>query len=180
MSTTTELLKGAAELFPDEVVTQAHVRHLELPGAGAFALITLDNGLDHTKPTTFGPQSLANLNAAIDQVEAEAKDGKITGVGITGKPFIFAVGADLKGVELLKRHEDALAIGKGGHDVFKRLSGLAVRRSRTTTAPRWAAASRSVCTAPTAPSPRRCPPSRCPRSSSAWCPAGAAASCCRT
>ncbi|MEV4439770.1 enoyl-CoA hydratase-related protein, partial [Streptomyces sp. NPDC049577] len=126
MSTTAELLKGAAELFPDEVVTQAHVRHLDLPGAGRFALITLDNGLDHTKPTTFGPQSLANLNVAIDQVEAEAKAGDITGIGITGKPFIFAVGADLKGVELLKKHEDALAIGKGGHDVFKRLSSLAV------------------------------------------------------
>ncbi|MEU7638411.1 MULTISPECIES: 3-hydroxyacyl-CoA dehydrogenase NAD-binding domain-containing protein [unclassified Streptomyces] len=127
MSTTAELLKGAAELFPDEVVTQAHVRHLDLPkGAGRFALITLDNGLDHTKPTTFGPQSLANLNVAIDQVEKEAADGAIVAAGITGKPFIFAVGADLKGVELLKRHEDALAIGKGGHDVFKRLSSLAV------------------------------------------------------
>ncbi|MBF6045558.1 3-hydroxyacyl-CoA dehydrogenase [Streptomyces sp. NRRL B-1677] len=127
MSTTAELLKGAAELFPDEVVTQAHVRHFDLPfGAGRFALITLDNGLDHTKPTTFGPQSLANLNAAIDQVEKEAAEGSITGIGLTGKPFIFAVGADLKGVELLKKHEDALAIGKGGHDVFKRLSSLAV------------------------------------------------------
>ncbi|MCM2576954.1 3-hydroxyacyl-CoA dehydrogenase NAD-binding domain-containing protein [Streptomyces meridianus] len=127
MTTTAELLKGAAELFPDEVVTQAHVRHLDLPqGAGRFALITLDNGFDHTKPTTFGPQSLANLNAAIDQVEKEAAEGGIVGVGLTGKPFIFAVGADLKGVELLKRHEEALAIGKGGHDVFKRLSSLAV------------------------------------------------------
>ncbi|GHA98963.1 3-hydroxyacyl-CoA dehydrogenase NAD-binding domain-containing protein [Streptomyces chryseus] len=127
MSTTVELLKGAAELFPDEVVTSAHVRHFELPsGAGRFALITLDNGFDHTKPTTFGPQSLANLNTAIDQVEKEAAEGSIVGVGLTGKPFIFAVGADLKGVELLKRHEDALAIGKGGHDVFRRLSGLAV------------------------------------------------------
>ncbi|MER6141461.1 3-hydroxyacyl-CoA dehydrogenase NAD-binding domain-containing protein [Streptomyces sparsogenes] len=127
MTTTAELLKGAAELFPDEVVTQAHVRHLDLPqGAGRFALITLDNGLDHTKPTTFGPASLANLNAALDQVEKEAAEGEIVGVGVTGKPFIFAVGADLKGVELLKRHEDALAIGKGGHDVFKRLSTLAV------------------------------------------------------
>ncbi|MBO8191429.1 enoyl-CoA hydratase/isomerase family protein [Streptomyces oryzae] len=124
---TAELLKGAAELFPDEVVTQAHVRHLDLPyGAGRFALITLDNGLDHTKPTTFGPQSLANLNAAIDQVEKEAADGEIVGIGLTGKPFIFAVGADLKGVELLKRHEDAVAIGKGGHDVFVRLANLAV------------------------------------------------------
>ncbi|MBL0780252.1 MULTISPECIES: 3-hydroxyacyl-CoA dehydrogenase NAD-binding domain-containing protein [Streptomyces] len=128
MSTSTaELLKGAAELFPDEVVTQAHVRHLDLPaGAGRFALITLDNGLDHTKPTTFGPQSLANLDKAIDQVEKEAAEGSIVGVGVTGKPFIFAVGADLKGVELLKQHADAVAIGKGGHDVFKRLSALAV------------------------------------------------------
>jgi hypothetical protein len=127
VSTTAELLKGAAELFPDEVVTRAHVRHLDLPfGAGRFALITLDNGLDHTKPTTFGPQSLANLDTAIDQVEKEAAAGEIVGVGITGKPFIFAVGADLKGVELLKEHKDALAIGKGGHEVFKRLSGLGV------------------------------------------------------
>ncbi|WP_330173103.1 3-hydroxyacyl-CoA dehydrogenase NAD-binding domain-containing protein [Streptomyces sp. NBC_01498] len=124
---TAELLKSAAELFPDEVVTQAHVRHLELPGGvGTFALITLDNGLDHTKPTTFGPQSLANVDAAIGQVEAEAAEGRIVGVGITGKPFIFAVGADLKGVELLTRREDAVAIGKGGHEVFKRLAGLAV------------------------------------------------------
>ncbi|MFD6423806.1 3-hydroxyacyl-CoA dehydrogenase NAD-binding domain-containing protein [Streptomyces sp. NPDC060198] len=127
MSSTTELLKGAAELFPGEVVTQAHVRHLDLPaGAGRFALITLDNGLDHTKPTTFGPQSLANLDAAIDQVEKEASEGSIVGVGITGKPFIFAVGADLKGLEILKNHEDAVRIGKGGHDVFRRLSSLAV------------------------------------------------------
>lgn len=128
MSTsTTELLKDAAELFPDEVVTQAHVRHLELPdGAGRFALITLDNGFDHTKPTTFGPRSLANLDAALDQVEQEATAGTIVGAGLTGKPFIFAVGADLKGVELLKRHEDALAIGKGGHEVFKRFASLAV------------------------------------------------------
>ncbi|AXK32888.1 3-hydroxyacyl-CoA dehydrogenase [Streptomyces armeniacus] len=127
MSKTAELLKGAAELFPDEVVTQAHVRHLDLPyGAGRFALITLDNGLDHTKPTTFGPQSLANLDAALDQVETEAAAGDVVGVGLTGKPFIFAVGADLKGVELLKRHEDALAIGQGGHAVFRRLSALAV------------------------------------------------------
>ncbi|MYS22874.1 3-hydroxyacyl-CoA dehydrogenase [Streptomyces sp. DvalAA-14] len=123
---TAELLKDAAELFPGEVVTSAQVRHLDLPGAGRFALITLDNGLDHTKPTTFGPQSLARLDAAIDQVEQEAAAGRITGVGITGKPFIFAVGADLKGIELLGRHEDALAIGRGGHDVFKRLRSLAV------------------------------------------------------
>lgn len=124
---TTELLKRAAELFPGEVVTTAHVRHLDLPQqAGKLALITLDNGFDHTKPTTFGPGSLAKLSEALDQVEAEAAEGKIAAVAITGKPFIFAVGADLKGVEVLKEHSDALAIGKGGHDVFKRIAALPV------------------------------------------------------
>ena len=38
MSTTAELLKGAAELFPDEVVTRAHVRHLDLPFGAAGRL----------------------------------------------------------------------------------------------------------------------------------------------
>lgn len=124
---TAEQLRGAAEGFPDEVVTQALVRHLELPqGAGRFALITLDNGFDHKKPTTFGPRSLANLDAAIDQVAAEADAGEIVGVGLTGKPFVFAVGADLKGVEVIAEREQALAIGVGGHAIFRRLSDLAV------------------------------------------------------
>lgn len=181
MSSTTELLKGAAELFPGEVVTQAHVRHLDLPGgAGRFALITLDNGFDHTKPTTIGPQSLANLDAAVDEVEKEAAEGTIVGVGVTGKPFIFAVGADLKGVELLKEHQDALAIGKGGHDVFRRLSGLAVP---TFAYYNGAAMGGGVeiglhCSYRTVSSALR--RSRCPRSSSVWSPAGAAARCCRT
>ncbi|WP_380279973.1 3-hydroxyacyl-CoA dehydrogenase NAD-binding domain-containing protein [Kitasatospora purpeofusca] len=127
MSTTTELLTRGAELFPGEVVTTAHVRHLDLPlQAGRLALITLDNGFDHTKPTTFGPGSLLKLNEALDQVEAEAAEGAIVGAAITGKPFVFAVGADLKGVELLKEHADALAIGKGGHEVFKRIAALPV------------------------------------------------------
>ncbi|RKT11018.1 3-hydroxyacyl-CoA dehydrogenase [Streptomyces sp. 1114.5] len=127
MTNTTELLQHGAELFPGEVVTTAHVRHLDLPlQAGKLALITLDNGFDHTKPTTFGPGSLLKLSEALDQVEAEAAEGKIVGAAITGKPFIFAVGADLKGVELLKQHEDALAIGKGGHEVFKRIAALPV------------------------------------------------------
>ncbi|MFF2659577.1 3-hydroxyacyl-CoA dehydrogenase NAD-binding domain-containing protein [Kitasatospora sp. NPDC058032] len=127
MSTTTELLTRGAELFPGEVVTTAHVRHLDLPlQAGRLALITLDNGFDHTKPTTFGPGSLLKLDEALDQVEAEAAEGAIVGAAITGKPFIFAVGADLKGVELLKAHADALAIGKGGHEVFKRIAALPV------------------------------------------------------
>ena len=35
----------------------------------------------------------------------------VVGVGVTGKPFIFAVGADLKGVPVPRDREQALAIG---------------------------------------------------------------------
>ena len=59
--------------FPDEVVTRARVRDVELPyGAGTLALITLDNGHDHAKPATFGPAGLLELDAALDAVAARA------------------------------------------------------------------------------------------------------------
>ena len=42
---------------------------MELPsGAGTMALITLDNGHDHTRPDTFGPAGLAALRDALDAV----------------------------------------------------------------------------------------------------------------
>jgi enoyl-CoA hydratase/carnithine racemase len=84
-----------SSLFPDEVVTRALVRDVELPyGAGTMALITLDNGRDHTRPSTFGPAGLLALGDALDAVAARTD---ITAVGVTGQPFIFAVGADLSG-----------------------------------------------------------------------------------
>ena len=64
MSTDISLPEGA----PQEVVTNALVRDVDLTPfgfSGTLALITLDNGLDHTRPNTFGPQSLASLNEAI-------------------------------------------------------------------------------------------------------------------
>jgi 3-hydroxyacyl-CoA dehydrogenase/enoyl-CoA hydratase/carnithine racemase len=82
------------------------------------ALITLDNGLDHTRPSTFGPQGLVSLNAALD--EAFAADP--AAIAVTGKPFIFAVGADLSGVEQIASRDLALAIARTGHDVFRRLA----------------------------------------------------------
>ena len=115
------------EIFKDEVVTHALVRDVELPhGAGTLALITLDNGFDHTKPSTFGPNGLNELDKALDAVAARAAAGEIAAVGLTGKPFIFAVGADLKGIPLIRDREQALAIGRLGHDVFRRLGELKV------------------------------------------------------
>jgi len=108
--------------YPAEVVTHAIVRDVDLgPGAGVLALITLDNGHDHTKPNTFGVGGLLSLSAALDSVEARAAAGGIAAVGVTGKPFIFAVGADLSGVAMIARLEQAREIAELGQRVFRRL-----------------------------------------------------------
>jgi 3-hydroxyacyl-CoA dehydrogenase/enoyl-CoA hydratase/carnithine racemase len=105
---------------PEEVVTQALVRHVDLSAFGAkgvLALITLDNALDHNRPNTFGPQSLLALDAAITAATAI----KPAAIAITGKPFIFAAGADLSALSFITNREQSLGIGKLGHDVFRRL-----------------------------------------------------------
>jgi len=114
-------------LFPGEVVTRALVRDVELPcGAGTMALITLDNGRDHTRPNTFGPASLISLREALDAAAARADRGDIAAVGVTGKPFVFSAGADLSRAALVVSRDEALAIGRLGHAVFRRLGELSV------------------------------------------------------
>ena len=114
-------------LFPDEVITKALARDIALPGdAGTFVLITLDNGFDHTKPNTFGPATLAGLSVVLTTLRARAEAGEIVGVGVTGKPFIFAVGADLTGVPKVAKREQALAIGQLGHQTFEQFRTLPV------------------------------------------------------
>ncbi len=113
------LARDFAKLFPDEVVTHAHVRDVDLPhGAGTMALITLDNGLDHTRPSSFGPQGLAELDAAIES--ALARDD-VTAIGLTGKPFILAAGADITGMPRITERQQALEIARYGHRVFGKL-----------------------------------------------------------
>jgi 3-hydroxyacyl-CoA dehydrogenase/enoyl-CoA hydratase/carnithine racemase len=128
-------LPSAAD-SPGELVTRAIVRDVDLgPGVGLLALITLDNGHDHTKPNTFGPQGLLSLNAALDTVAARAAAGEIAAVGVTGKPFILAAGADLDagaaalaaaGPDSGAARERALGIASLGHAVFRRLGELPV------------------------------------------------------
>jgi enoyl-CoA hydratase/carnithine racemase len=111
-------------LFPDEIVTRALVRDVQLPyGAGTMALITLDNSRDHTRPNTFGPAGLLCLRDALEEV---AGRNDIAAVGVTGKPFIFAVGADLAVAALIRSRDEALAVGRLGHDVFRRFGELGV------------------------------------------------------
>ncbi len=135
--TAIENLSGALteDAFPGEVVTRAIVRDVDLGAVGTLALITLDNGHDHTKPSTFGPQGLLSLNAALDAVAARAAAGEIAAVGVTGKPFILAAGADLDGagaaitapgIDPAVARERAAGIGALGHAVFRRLGELPV------------------------------------------------------
>jgi len=121
MTTAITLPEGA----PEEVVTNAVVRDVDLTPfghKGTLALITIDNGLDHTRPNTLGPASLASIDAAI----TEALTHKPAAIAITGKPFIFAAGADLSALSFLTDRKQALAIGKLGHDVFRRLGEINV------------------------------------------------------
>jgi 3-hydroxyacyl-CoA dehydrogenase/enoyl-CoA hydratase/carnithine racemase len=135
--TAIENLSGALteDAFPGEVVTRATVRDVDLGTVGTLALITLDNGHDHTKPSTFGPQGLLSLNAALDAVAVRAAAGEIAAVGVTGKPFILAAGADLDGagaaitapgIDPAVARERAAGIGALGHAVFRRLGELPV------------------------------------------------------
>jgi 3-hydroxyacyl-CoA dehydrogenase/enoyl-CoA hydratase/carnithine racemase len=121
MTTSIQLPEGA----PEEVITHALVRDIDLTPfghKGTLALITLDNALDHTRPNTLGPQSLASIDAAI----TDAVSRKPAAIAVIGKPFIFAAGADLSGLAFLNKREQALAIGKLGHDVFRRFDEIGI------------------------------------------------------
>lgn len=90
---------------------------------GRIALLTMDNGEDHTRPTTFGASALRSLHKALDQVEA---DDQLVGLLLTGKPFIFSAGADLTAFEGITSAAEAEEAGRGGHEAFARLQGLEI------------------------------------------------------
>ena len=103
-----------------DVFTQFKVRYFESATAGRLAVVTMDNGEDHTKPSTFGEEALRSLHSALDEIESQAD---VKGLLLTGKPFIFAVGADLeqaKGTD----EETARLAAEGGHGAFRRLAAL--------------------------------------------------------
>jgi 3-hydroxyacyl-CoA dehydrogenase/enoyl-CoA hydratase/carnithine racemase len=121
-----------AELFPNETVTHSYVQDIELPGPagkpspGTFALITLDNGLDHSKPTTLGPNTLVELGKVLEGLRKRAARGEIVGVGVTGKPYYLVAGADLSAVKNLDKRGHGLWMAQLGHDVYSTLANLGV------------------------------------------------------
>lgn len=107
-------------------VTRVTASDYRSPSAGRLVLLTLDNGADHTRPTTLDEAALDSLDAALDGIEASLDgDDPVAGVLVTGKPFVFAAGADLDRIAALDA-DGARAAARRGHEVFGRLRDLPV------------------------------------------------------
>ncbi len=113
-------------LSADEVVTHAFVRDIPLASGKTLALVTLDNGRDHTRPNTLGPATLLELDGVLDAQRARAASGEIDGLAITGKPFILAAGADLSKVSEIPSKKVAKQLAQLGHHVLGKLGDLGV------------------------------------------------------
>lgn len=113
-------------LSDDEVVTHSYVRDVPLPSGGMLALVTLDNGRDHTRPSTLGPEGLMQLAGVLDAQKARAAAGEIRALAITGKPFILAAGADLSKVGDIPSYEAGLQMAQLGHYALGKLGELGV------------------------------------------------------
>ena len=83
-----------------------------------LALVTIDNGEDHTKPSTFGRAALESLAATLDELER----GDCAAMVLTGKPFVFAVGADID--EFPDTAAEAELASRAGHELFARIAAL--------------------------------------------------------
>lgn len=114
------------DLAADEVVTHSPVRDVKLPSGKVLALITLDNGRDHTRPNTLGPKTLMELGGRLDELKGRAAAGEIHAVAVTGKQYILAAGADLSDITLVGSKENARKIAQLGHHVLGKLSDLGV------------------------------------------------------
>lgn len=113
-------------LADGEVITHSPVRDIRLPSGRVLALITLDNGRDHTRPNTLGPATLTELGETLATLKSRAADGQIDAVGITGKQYIMAAGADLSDISRLGSKDNARLIAQRGHQVLGSLSELGV------------------------------------------------------
>jgi 3-hydroxyacyl-CoA dehydrogenase/enoyl-CoA hydratase/carnithine racemase len=90
---------------------------------GKIAIVTMDNGEDYKKPTSFSDKALESLNKAMDTLEA---DRDLKGMMLCGKKYIFAAGADLTEVPFVNTFEQGRQGGAAGHAAMKRIMDLKV------------------------------------------------------
>ncbi len=110
----------------DEVVTHSYVRDVTLPSGRVLALVTLDNDRDHRRPTTLGPVTLVEFRETLDGLRARAAAGEIQAIGVTGKPFFLAAGADLSKVSTIRSKSDAKKLAQLGHEALGKLHDAGV------------------------------------------------------
>jgi 3-hydroxyacyl-CoA dehydrogenase/enoyl-CoA hydratase/carnithine racemase len=110
----------------DEVVTHSLVRDVPLPSGKTLALITLDNGRDHTRPNTLGPVGLLEYLHTLQGLRSRAAAGEIDAVAVTGKPYILAAGADLSKVGEIPSKDAARKMAQLGHYAFGEMKKIGV------------------------------------------------------
>jgi 3-hydroxyacyl-CoA dehydrogenase/enoyl-CoA hydratase/carnithine racemase len=81
--------------------------------------VTIDNGEDYTKPTFFGRAALESLERLLPELE----EGDWVALVLTGKPFVFAAGADITEFPNATR-ERAIEGSRAGHELFGRIRAL--------------------------------------------------------
>ena len=110
----------------DEVVSHSYVSDVKMPSGRTIALLTLDNGKDHTRPNTLGPHTLLEFAGKLDELKERAKKGEIQGVAVTGKPYYLAAGADLSKVQEIRERNIGRLIAELGHYALGKLDELGV------------------------------------------------------
>jgi len=98
--------------------TQFKLQRIETR-VGPVALVTMDNGEDWQKPNTFGEQALRSLEEVLGRLRTRNWRGLV----LTGKPFVFAVGADIDEFGEISP-ERAREGGQAGHELFGRIREL--------------------------------------------------------
>src|SRR5262245_33756664 len=79
----------------------------------------MDNGEDWQKPNTFGEAALRSAEAVLDQLRSRDWRGLL----LTGKPLVFAVGADIGEFGAIEPERARLG-GQAGHELFGRIRDL--------------------------------------------------------
>ena len=87
---------------------------------GPIALVTIDNGEDYRKPTTLGSSAFETAVAVVEALES----GDWAAMVLTGKPFVFCVGADIDEFTQISSAEQAAAGSRAGHELFARIAAL--------------------------------------------------------
>ena len=109
-------------------MTRTPVQDVALPGgAGTLALITLDNGFDHTRPNTFGPQGIAGLARRASTGCAPApRPARSRPSASPASRSSSRSAPTCRACRYVTEREQALAIARPGHAAFARLRDLPV------------------------------------------------------